>query len=119
MTPAVGKQTASTAVVHLSALQIDRGAAVLVGDQPVAVFRISTNSDESAVYAVSHLDPRTDAPVMARGLVGSVADRPVVVSPLHKERYDLRTGECIDNQDLSLQTYGVRIEGSSVVVHGK
>jgi len=119
MSLTTSSRAAASATVPLNELPIDRGVAVLLEDQPVAIFRLSSPTDEVEVYAVSHIDPRTGAGVMARGLVGSVADRPVVASPLHKERYDLRTGECLDNQALSLQTYGARLEGHSILVHNK
>ena len=48
---------------------------------------------------------------MARGLVGSTGEtnRPTVASPLYKERYDLATGEGIDNPELTLGSYPVRV----------
>ena len=32
---------------------------------------------------------------MARGITGSRGARPTIASPLHKEVYDLETGECL------------------------
>jgi nitrite reductase (NADH) small subunit len=116
----------------------DRGVAALVADGddqvPVAVFRLSAPSeadapdgadtpdgDESADewYAVSHLDPATGAPVMARGLVGSVDEPtsiPTVAAPLHKHRYDLRTGRCLDDEQLRLRVFEIRVVDAVVQV---
>lgn len=99
----------------------DRGVAVLLGDQPVAVFRLSAvDAAPEEWCAVSHLDPVTGAPVMARGLVGSVAEDgelvPTVASPLHKQRYDLRSGRCLDELEVSLTTFPVRVHAGMVEV---
>lgn len=88
------------------------GEVALLRAQQIALFLLS--KDE--VYAVSHKDPHTEAHVMARGIVGSRGDRPTVASPLHKEVYDLATGECFSNPELVLQTYRTRIVGGMIEV---
>ncbi len=96
------------------AVPVDRGVAALVGSTMVAIFRLSPLGDgPEEWFAVSHIDPRTGAPVMARGLIGSVERAPeaiaTVASPLHKERYDLRTGVCLDGQGAGLEVFELRI----------
>jgi NAD(P)H-dependent nitrite reductase small subunit len=96
----------------------DRGVAALVGDEQVAIFLLSPESragddpsgpsDPSEIYAVDNHDPYSGANVIARGLVGSAGDRPIVASPIYKERFDLRDGTCLDG-DRSLRTWAVRI----------
>ena len=101
---------------------VDRGVGVLVEGVQIAVFRLSALTADGAEewYAVSHLDPATGVPVMARGLVGSAppddsdtgpngAQEPIptVAAPLHKQRYDLRTGRCLDDPALALATYRI------------
>ena len=54
-------------------------------------------------------DPATGAHVMARGITGSRGARPTIASPLHKEVYDLETGECFGNPELRLATFGTRV----------
>jgi nitrite reductase (NADH) small subunit len=46
---------------------------------------------------------------MARGIVGSKGDRPTIASPLHKQVYDLGTGECFTHPELVLSTYRTRV----------
>ena len=53
---------------------------------------------------------------MARGIVGSRGERPTVASPLHKEVYDLATGECFTNPALVLQTFRTRVVGGMIEV---
>ena len=107
----------------------DRGVAAIVDGHPVAVFRLgASNGLPDEWYAVSHIDPFTDAPVIARGLIGSIDSDggegrgdsiPTVASPLHKQRFDLRTGECLADETQKLDTYEVRIELDRVQVRPK
>ena len=101
-----------TPIAPLDRLPVDRGVAALVGDQPVAVFRLSTGE----VLAVDHIDPFTGVPVLARGLVGSVGDRVTVASPLLKHRFDLRTGVCLDEVGVSVGTWQVDLDRGLVQV---
>ncbi|MGO4535986.1 nitrite reductase small subunit NirD [Leifsonia sp. 2MCAF36] len=89
------------------------GEAVLLRMRQIAVFLLGPRE----VYAVSHEDPAADgAPVMARGIVGSRGDRPTVASPLHKEVYDLGTGECFGDPELALKTFRTRIVGGFIEI---
>ncbi|WP_284983654.1 nitrite reductase small subunit NirD [Arthrobacter sp. efr-133-TYG-118] len=88
------------------------GEAALVGGKQVALFR--TTPDE--VLAVSQQDPATLSNVMARGIVGSRGSRPTIASPLHKEVYDLETGECFTNPELRLASYATRLVDGYVEV---
>lgn len=81
------------------------GEAALVGGKQVALFRTTPNE----VLAVSQQDPATLSNVMARGIVGSRGSRPTIASPLHKEVYDLETGECFTNPELRLTSYATRL----------
>ncbi|TQJ57830.1 assimilatory nitrite reductase (NAD(P)H) small subunit [Arthrobacter sp. SLBN-83] len=88
------------------------GEAALVAGRQVALFR--TGPDE--VFAVAHQDPATGAHVMARGILGSKGTRPTIASPLHKEVYDLETGECFSTPGLQLAAYSTRVTGGFVEV---
>lgn len=99
-------------VAPLERLPVDRGVAALVGGEAVAVFRLS--GDE--LLAIDHFDPFHQVPVLARGLVGSVGDTPVVASPLHKQRFDLRTGRCLDDETVSIRTWLVDVADGVVRV---
>jgi nitrite reductase (NADH) small subunit len=95
-----------TRVCALDALVPDRGAAALVDGCQVALFRLS---DSGAIHAVDHLDPFSRANVMARGLVGSRQGTPTVASPMHKQSFDLVTGQCLDDPDVALQVWTTRV----------
>ena len=91
----------------------DRGVAALVGERQVAIFRVSP-SDE--VYAVSNYDPFSGAFVLSRGIVGSRGDVPKVASPIYKQTFDLRTGACLDDPEVRIATYNVRVVGGRVQI---
>ena len=44
-------------------------------------------------------------PVLARGLVGSTGEIVFVSSPLHKQRFDLHTGRCLDDESVSVRVW--------------
>jgi nitrite reductase (NADH) small subunit len=99
-------------VCQLDVLPVDRGAAALVDQQQVAIFRLA-NGD---VYAVGHRDPFSEANVMARGLVGTRGSVPTVASPVYKQVFDLRTGRCLDDESVGLGSWSVRVVDGIVEV---
>lgn len=80
------------------------GEAALVGSDQVALFLLP----DGRLFATSNADPATGATVMSRGIVGSKGDRPTIASPLHKDVFDLATGECSTTPELRLRTWRVR-----------
>ncbi|TLM84814.1 nitrite reductase small subunit NirD [Pseudarthrobacter sp. NamE2] len=93
-------------------LELSWGEAALVAGRQIALFR----TGPSEVFAVAHEDPATGAHVMARGILGSKGSRPTIASPLHKEVYDLETGECFSTPGLEIQAFGTRVVDGYVEV---
>lgn len=91
-----------------------RGAAALVGDVQVALFRLADGS----LYALGNIDPFSGAGVMSRGITGDRAGEPTVASPILKQVFALRDGRCLDGGDptVSLPAFAVRVVGESVQV---
>jgi nitrite reductase (NADH) small subunit len=90
---------------ELSALTPGRGVAALLPDgRQVALFRDRADR----LYAVDNRDPFTGAAVLSRGLTGTHEGRPFVASPLLKQRFDLATGECLDDASVRVRAYEVR-----------
>ena len=104
--------TAWVDVVAEEHLRPEVGLPALVSGQAVAVFRTFAGE----LYAVSNYDPASGASVIARGIVGTRGDVPVVASPMYKHVFDLRTGRCLDDESKSLQTYEVRVRAGVVQV---
>ncbi len=89
----------------------ERGAAILVDGQQVALFLV-----DGSVYAVSHHDPYSGANVMARGIVGSSGERVTVASPMYKQVFDLATGVCLSEPTVRLPVWRTWIEEGFVHV---
>ena len=100
-------------VCALDDLVLDRGVCALVGTEQVAVFRVAP---EGTLYALSNLDPFSQAYVLSRGIVGSKGDVPKVASPVYKQSFDLRTGLCLDDSSVSVRTFPVRELDGRVLV---
>ncbi|WP_168698669.1 nitrite reductase small subunit NirD [Gordonia paraffinivorans] len=100
----------------LDDLVVGRGVAVLgpAGEQ-AALFRMpAAETDREAVgrsrlYAIGNIDPFGRAAVLSRGLAGDHGGEPTVASPLGKQVFSLRTGVCLDDETVSVPSYGVRV----------
>lgn len=102
-------------VCAIGDLEVERGRAALIDGQQVALFLLP----DGTVHGVDNLDPFTGAHVISRGIVGSRGDAPTVASPLHKQVFDLRTGECIETHGkppAALRVWPVAIEDGDVYV---
>ena len=93
-------------------LPVERGLAALVDGEQIALFRTA----DGDLHAVGNLDPYSGAMVLSRGIVGSRGDRPTVASPVYKQVFDLRTGECLDDPAVRLPVYPVRVRDGLVEV---
>jgi nitrite reductase (NADH) small subunit len=111
-------ETAYETVCRLDDIEVERGVAALVRGEAIAIFR----THDGNVYATSNYDPCSRASVMARGIVGTRAteagDVPVVASPMHKQAFDLRTGQCLDDAAVRVPTYDVVVDAGQVRVGG-
>jgi nitrite reductase (NADH) large subunit len=90
-------------------LEPGRGRVAFLPDTggEAAVFRDAAGE----VYAVGNRDPFSGADVLADGIMGTVDGRPVVTSPMHKQVFDLRTGECLDDPEVSIPVHEPALEG--------
>ncbi len=116
-TPAAASETNSRQnrwhdVCGLDRLTVERGASALVDGRPVALFRL----DDDEVLAVDDVDPFWGVPVLSRGLVGCIGGRDTVASPLLKQRFDLRTGDCLDDPTVTVAVWPVQVQQGRVAV---
>ncbi|KUM81182.1 nitrite reductase small subunit NirD [Streptomyces sp. ISL-22] len=92
-------------VCDLTRLLPGRGVAALLPDgRQVALFRDRAGQ----LYAIDNRDPFGGAAVLSRGLTGTHQGRPFVASPLLKQRFDLETGQCLDDEAVRVATYEIR-----------
>ena len=97
----------------------DTGVAALVDGRQIALVRLG---DGDEVYALDNFDPFSRAFVIARGIVGDRQGVPKIASPIFKQSFDLRTGQCLDDPAVSLASYPVRVVEGRVLVatpHGE
>jgi nitrite reductase (NADH) small subunit len=94
----------------------ETGVCALVGGEQVAIFR--TQNDD--VFAMDNFDPFSKANVISRGLLGScdIDGQKVryVASPMYKQRFDLATGKCLDDEQVSLRSYPVKVNHGAVFI---
>jgi nitrite reductase (NADH) small subunit len=109
-TPAEGQWTD---VCALDDILPQTGVCALLGRKQVAIFRVAPDDD---LYALSNFDPFSKAFVLSRGIVGDKGGVPKVASPVFKQSFDLRTGQCLDDPAVSVKSYPVRLRGGRVEV---
>jgi nitrite reductase (NADH) small subunit len=81
-----------------------RGICAVIEGVQIAVFRTPFGQ----LVGIGNRDPFSGANVISRGIVGSAGDRTIVASPMYKQRFDLETGECLDDTTVSIPVYSVR-----------
>lgn len=84
----------------------DQGVAVTV--QGSEVILLSRGGD---FFAISGICPHKGA----RLLDGSIKED-IVTCPWHRQRFDLRTGECVTNPRLRLPVFEAVVDGSTVTI---
>lgn len=98
-------------VCQLDQLPENFGQCVLVNGKQIALFRLSNNDE---IYAIDNFDPFSKASVLSRGIVGDLRGTAVVASPVYKQHFDLATGQCLEDDAVSVATYLVRCLGGAV-----
>lgn len=96
-------------ICHINDLVPNAGRCALVNGEQVAIFRLNSSSNDE-FYAIHNHDPFSNANVLSRGITGSLADRVVVASPIYKQHFCLKTGQCIEDEDVQLKTYKIRVD---------
>ena len=97
----------------VSEIAPNTGVCALIEAQQVAIFRVGSGAD---VFAISNYDPFSKAFVLARGIVGDRSGIPKVASLIYKQNFNLLTGQCLDDETVSVPTYKVRVVEDTVQV---
>lgn len=122
MTPLLSTQAQSVeagstrwmTICPLDAIAPNTGVNALVGTEQVAIFRVG---ETDQVYATGNFDPFSQAFVMSRGLVGDRKGVLKVASPIYKQNFNLKTGECLDDATVKIPVYPVRVVDGQVQIH--
>jgi len=102
-----------TTICDESDLIAGTGVCALLGDEQIAIFK--TRKDE-AVYAIGNYDPIGKANVLSRGIIGSIGEEVVVASPLYKQHFSLASGQCLEDDTVSVKSYEVRVDENKIQV---
>lgn len=102
-----------TAVCELDDLNPNCGAAALIEGEQIALFRLD---ETDLVFAIGNHDPFADANVMSRGIVGDMEGQLVVASPIYKQHFNLISGKCLEDAEVRLPVWEVKVEGDTVWV---
>lgn len=108
-------------VCQLQDILHETGVCALIDGKQIAIFRTKHNH----LFALDNFDPFSQANVLSRGLIGGTTivddiggteEVLYVASPIYKQRFNLVTGYCLDDESVKLNTYQVALENSKVVV---
>ncbi len=65
---------------------------------------------------VCSFDPFSAAAGMSRGIVGDGVGVPTVASPIYKQVFSLLDGSCLDDPDVTVASYPVRVQDGELQV---
>ena len=108
-------------VCQLQDILPETGVCALIEGKQIAIFR--TKQDD--LFALDNFDPFSQANVLSRGLIGGTTitsdtgvDESVlyVASPIYKQRFNLATGQCLDDEHVTLNTYPIELQDCNIII---
>ncbi|XNM69096.1 nitrite reductase small subunit NirD [Escherichia coli] len=102
-------------ICKIDAILPATGVCALLGNQQVAVFRPYADNQ---VFAISNIDPFFESSVLSRGLIAEHQGELWVASPLKKQRFRLRDGLCMEDEQFSVKHYEARVKDGVVQLRG-
>ncbi len=89
------------------------GSQILYGDSQLAVFN---NAQRGEWYCTQNMCPHKQAFVLSQGIIGDAGGTPKVACPLHKKNFGLEDGMELNDGDLKIITFPVKVAGEDVFV---
>jgi len=86
--------------------------ALLTNNEQIAIFKVN----DTEIYSIGNWDPAGKANVLYRGIIGDHKSELFVASPLYKQRFSLSSGQCLDDENLSVNCYPTRIHQKQVQI---
>lgn len=86
------------------------GVVARVDGRQLAIFKTS-----QGIFALDNVDPFCRAAVLSRGIVGDLNGRLVVASPMYKQHFCLRTGHCVEDAGISVQSWRIRLDSDGML----
>jgi nitrite reductase (NADH) large subunit len=92
-------------VTDMEKIVPDSGVCALVNDIDIALFKSHKND---ILFAVENIDPFSNTSVLSRGILGDKNGEPMVISPISRKKFSLRTGQCLDDEYTKIRVFEVR-----------
>ena len=89
------------------------GVGALINGHQVAIFKIPGKNEFAAI---DNYCPFANANVLSRGIVGDLKGKVVDASPIYKQHYDLATGNCLEDENVKLNVFSVRVNDGMIEV---
>ncbi len=84
------------------------------GERQIAIFFLP--DEKRKVYGLDNFDPIGRANVLSRGIVGDIDGELVVASPLYKQHYSLKSGQCLEDASVKVPTYSIELKEGQVIL---
>ena len=101
------------AICKVSDIAPNTGGCALVEGKHVAVFKQAATNK---LFAVGNYDPAGQANVLSRGMLAELGGQVTIASPLYKHHFCLSSGVCLEDNELSIPVYGVRVTEDKIEV---
>lgn len=101
------------AICKVSDIAPNTGVCALVEGKQVAVFKQAATNK---LFAVGNYDPAGQANVLSRGMLAELGGQVTIASPLYKHHFCLSSGVCLEDNELSIPVYGVRVSEDKIEV---
>ncbi len=105
-------------ICSLNDIVPETGVCALVDGLQIAVFRTRNNH----LFALNNYDPFSHTNVLSRGIIGGHTEGEqeilYVASPIYKQRFNLATGQCLDDETVRIPCYAVTEQEGAVWVGG-
>jgi nitrite reductase (NADH) small subunit len=98
-------------ICSLDEIAPDTGVCALLDGRQIAIVHAA-----GGVYALDNFDPFAKVHVISRGIVGDRKGRAKIASPIYKHSFDLETGRCLDDPQVALDTFPVRVRNGRVEI---
>lgn len=101
-------------ICELTDILPSMGRCALFNDKQIAIFRVISTNGTEEFYAIDNYCPFSSANTLSRGITGNLNGKIVIASPIYKQHFDLSTGICLEDESVKVNTYPVRLEGSTI-----
>lgn len=79
-------------------------------------WQIAVFNTPQGFFAIANHDPFSGANVLSRGIVGDISGTLVVASPVYKQHFCLHTGECVEDRDVVVPVWPVKLENGRILI---